>query len=140
MRKLLEKLSKEKLIDIIEDMINVTRDNGLLPYYNKFKDMVEDTAYCMSSTEAKEIVLKMKPYGEVYAMDAIQSTLSANGIPIDERTHIHYYLVMNMYANDARHVAEEWGVPLDKFCFMMAKSFIQDMDAPKYKVEKYFKE
>lgn len=140
MRKLLEKLSKEKLIDIIEGMINVTRDNGLLPYYNKFKDMIEDTAYCMSSTEAKEIVLKMKPYGEVYAMDAIQSTLSANGIPIDERTHIHYYLVMNMYANDARYVAEEWGVPLDKFCFMMAKSFIQDMDAPKHKVEKYFKE
>lgn len=31
-------------------------------------------------------------------------------------------------------------MPVDKFCFVMAKSFINDVDANKYKVEKYFTE
>lgn len=37
-------------------------------------------------------------------------------------------------------VAEENNIPVDKFCFVMAKSFINDVDANKYKVEKYFTE
>lgn len=32
-------------------------------------------------------------------------------------------------------VAEENNMPVDKFCFVMAKSFINDVDANKYKVE-----
>lgn len=45
-----------------------------------------------------------------------------------------------MYANDAKQVAEENNMPLEKFCFIMAKTFINDIDGGKFKVEKYFME
>lgn len=78
------------------------------------------------------------PYGETYNMDVVKSMLAANGVEYSDKTCTRYYLAMNMYANDARQVAEENNMPVDKFCFVMAKSFINDIDGGKHKVEKYF--
>lgn len=140
MHKLLIKMSSEELATLIEEIINDMKSNGMLQYYNKYKTEIEDVIYCIKPEEAKEIVWGMKPYGEMYAMDNVKAMIAANGIPTDKTILVRYYLTMNMYANDARQVAEENGLQLDKFCFIMAKSFINDIDAGPHKVEKYFKD
>lgn len=79
-------------------------------------------------------------YAQQSQIQRLQKMLEANSVPYDTRTLVRYYLTMNMYGNDAKQVAEENNMPVDKFCFVMAKSFINDVDANKYKVEKYFTE
>lgn len=133
-------MSSEELATIIEEVIADMKANGMIQYYNKYKNEIEEIVYCIKPEEAKEIVWGMKPYGEMYAMDTVKAMMAANGIPVEEKLTVKYYLTMNMYANDARQVAEENGLKLDKFCFIMAKSFINDIDAGPHKVEKYFKD
>lgn len=138
MHKKLEVLSKEEMVDIVDNMLDEMRRIGNSTQYEHFKDMVECKIYTITPTKANEIVGRMRPSGELFSMDNVRNMLSNNGILYDEKKCVEYYLCMNMYANDARRVAEENGMPLDKFCYVMAKSFIEDEDAPKYKVEKYF--
>lgn len=140
MHKLLMKMSIEELANLVDEMVTDMKSSGMLQYYNKYKAEVEDMVYCIKPEEAKEIVWGMKPYGEMFAMDNVKAMITANGIPADRTTLVRYYLTMNMYANDARQVAEENNLQLDKFSFIMAKSFINDIDGVPHKVEKYFKE
>lgn len=52
---------------------------------------------------------------------------------------VEYYLCMNMFYNDFKAYPEAKRLDINEFCLMMSKHFINDVDAPKYKVEKYFK-
>lgn len=134
----LERLSKEKMICILMDVQEEMKKQGMTAQYNMLKDMIEDKVYCIDKDEASTIVRQMKPYGEVYNMDTVKTMIQSNGVEYTEKNWIRYYLCMNMYANDARQVAEENNMPVEKFCFVMAKSFINDIDGDKHKVEKYF--
>ena len=87
---------------------------------------------------SRDIVKRMQPYGEMFGMDVVKNMLTANSVPCDTKVAVRYYLCMNMYANDAKQVADENNMPLEKFCFVMAKTFINDIDGGKHKVEKYF--
>lgn len=134
----LQKLDKQDLISVIEEMINDLKAVGMTAQYNRYKEKVEEKVYHITPDKAKEMTRRMRPYGEMYPMDTVKSMMVSNGVPYEEKSCIKYYLAMNMYANDARQVAEENDMPLEKFCFVMAKTFVNDVDAPKYKVEKYF--
>ena len=134
----LKKLDKEDIICIMDYIMDDMKTSNMTSYLDKYKAMIEDKVYCITKEQAREIVRDMKPYGEVYSMDTVRTMLAANGIDYDEKACTRYYLTMNMYANDARQVAEENNMPVDKFCFVMAKSFINDVDGGKHKVEKYF--
>lgn len=134
----LRKLDKEDIMDIVEYIIDDMKASNMTSYLDRYKEMIEDKVYCITKEQAREIVRDMKPYGETYNMDVVKSMLAANGVEYSDKTCTRYYLAMNMYANDARQVAEENNMPVDKFCFVMAKSFINDIDGGKHKVEKYF--
>lgn len=133
-------LPAEELADIIECVMEDMKMSGMATYYNKYKEKIDDKIYHISKDKAHEIVRRMKPYGEMFTMDTVKNMTTGNGIPYDDNTCIKYYLCMNMYANDAKQVAEENNMSVEKFCFVMAKSFINDMDGGKHKVEKYFTE
>lgn len=134
----LRKLDKEDIMYIVEYIIDDMKASNMTSYLDRYKEMIEDKVYCITKEQAREIVRDMKPYGETYNMDVVKSMLAANGVEYSDKTCTRYYLAMNMYANDARQVAEENNMPVDKFCFVMAKSFINDIDGGKHKVEKYF--
>jgi hypothetical protein len=46
---------------------------------------------------------------------------------------------MNMFYNDYKTYADSKRLDIREFCFEMSKLYINDIDAPKHKVEKYFK-
>ena len=99
---------------------------------------LECLAYTYSADEAKQIVLKMSPYGEHWSMDKIKAFIASRGI--SDKQQIHYYLVMNMMYNDYIQTAEMFGQKDNPdFYFMLAKNFIEDADGVDFKVEKYFK-
>lgn len=137
----LAKLDKEQLEEVVEHMLHSTKETGAGTLYHRFEEIIEDAMYSIDKEHAKEIVHHMRPYGEHFSMDTVRTMLQSHGVEhSDNNVCIRYYLVMNMYANDSKHVAEEFSIPCDKFCFAMAKSFINDIDASKHKVEKYFTE
>jgi hypothetical protein len=103
----------------------------------KYETMIAHKLYHIDESEAQHIVKNMKPYGEVYSMSDISEILARMQIPTDKC--IKYYLCMNMYYNDYKTYAESKRLDLKEFCFEMSKLFINDMDAPKHKVESYFK-
>lgn len=140
MHKKLERLDKEKVICIVEDILEEMKKVGMTAQYNMFMDVINEHVYSINKDEAMTIVRNMRPYGEVYNMDTVKNMIQANGVEYTDKNCIRYYLCMNMYANDAKQVAEENNMPVEKFCFVMAKSFINDIDGDKHKVEKYFTE
>lgn len=140
MHKKLAKLNEQQLIDLIEDIFEDMKENNMTAIYNKYMDKVNEIAYHITENKAKDIVRHMQPYSEMFSMEMVRNMLTANNIPYEDNACVKYYLCMNMYANDAKQVAEENNMPLEKFCFIMAKTFINDIDGGKFKVEKYFME
>lgn len=138
MHKKLMKLSESNMLEILEKMFDALKEYNMTEIYDKYMEEIDDIVYCIPDDKAKEIVKRMQPYGEMFSMDIVKNMLIANAVPCDNKVLVRYYLCMNMYANDARQVAEENNMPLEKFCFIMAKTFINDIDACKHKVEKYF--
>lgn len=137
----LAKLNKEQLENVVEHILHSTKETGAGTLYHRFEEIIEDEVYSIDKEHAKEIVAHMRPYGEMFSMDSVRTMLQSHGVEhSDAHVCIRYYLVMNMYANDSKHVAEEFSIPFDQFCFAMSKSFINDIDADKHKVEKYFTE
>lgn len=136
MRHKLMKLSNEDLKDIICDMLEESHHLDEEEYH-KFKSIIEDKVYRFSKDEAEHIVRNMKPHGQVFSFNQCKELIHEH---LTEHQYIEYYLCMNMYANDSKHVADQVGMPLDKFCYHMAQSFINDIDAGPHKVEKYFTE
>lgn len=105
-------------------------------FYEEVMDNLCSIAYHISDDKAKEIVRSMRPYGEKWTMETIESFLRSkrNAFEI-----VSWYLVMNMMYNDYRSTASMVGMSEDtEFYYSMSKDFIEDEDAKKHKVEKYF--
>lgn len=132
----LQKLNKANLEDILCAVMN-DLDKISKPLLEKYENMIEEKLYTITEEEALHIVSNMKPYGEVYSMLDIKDILARMQISSD--CAIKYYLCMNMYYNDYKTYAESKRLDLKEFCFEMSKLFINDTDAPKHKVENYFK-
>lgn len=123
---------EEILCDIIEDL-----DTHHSDLSNKYRKVLMEMLYGIDDEEAMNIVKSMVPYGEVYTWDEVEALLRQMGKSLDETKH--YYLCMNMYNNDCRKYPESKRLDVKEFCYSMADMFINDEDAPMYKVEKYFK-
>jgi hypothetical protein len=132
----LSKLSKETLEDILCDLLeDVGKINHSLS--QKYDDIIEDELYYIDEMEAMKIVRSFKPYGEVYSMADVKELLTKMQISADKV--LKYYLCMNMSYNDYKSYPESKRLDVKEFCFEMSKLFINDIDAPKHKVAKYFK-
>lgn len=132
----LSKLSKSSLEEILEElMTDLGNTNKVLE--QKYEDIICNELYYIDDTEAYTIVKNMKPYGEVCSIQEIMDILNKHGIP--ETKCIKYYLCMNMFYNDYKSYIDLHKLDPKEFCFEMSKLFINDVDAPKHKVEKYFK-
>lgn len=136
MKHKLMKLSIEDLREIICEMLEESSHLGDVEHH-KFKEIIYNKVYHFSTEQSEHIVKEMKPYGQVFPLEHCKNIIEEH---LTEYDYLKYYLVMNMYANDSRTVADTLEVPLDRFCYMMAKTFINDIDAAPYKVEKYFTE
>lgn len=132
----LSKLSKETLEDILCDLMeDVGRVNK--PLTEKYDAIIEEELYYIDDAEAMKIVRSFKPYGEIFSMADVKELLSRMQIPVDK--YLKYYLCMNMFYNDYKSYPESKRLDVKEFCFEMSKMFINDVDAPKHKVAKYFK-
>lgn len=136
MKHRLTKLDREDLEEIICEMLEEAEHLSSSEYI-KFKHFIEEKIYHFNKAQAEHIVQNMKPYGQVFSMAQCKEIIPEH---LEEYCYIRYYLCMNMYANDSKSVSEALNVPLDKFCYHMAHTFINDIDAGEYKVEKYFTE
>lgn len=134
----LSKVSRESLEEVLYSMI-AELEEAQNPIIDKYIDDIEDELYSISKEEAQTIVHHFKPYSEVYSYMKVEEMLANKGIEIDECVVLDYYLVMNMMYNDFKHVAEAHNLDVKEFCYDMSKAFIDDIDAPKYKVKKYFR-
>lgn len=133
----LSKLSKECLEDILCDVMDdLNKYNKQLA--DKYDSVIDDELYYIDEMDAMKIVRSFKPYGEVFSMTEVKDTLAKQQVPADYCTK--YYLCMNMFYNDYKTYAESKRLDIKDFCFEMSKLFINDIDAPKHKVAKYFKE
>ena len=132
----LSKLSKSSLEGVVNSMLE-DLDTEKSPLLNKYEDLICEMLYYIDENEAIKIVKNMKPFGEYYTMDTVENTLTNAAINYDDL--IEYYLCMNMFYNDYKTYPESKRMDINDFCLNMSKLFINDIDAPKYKVEKYFK-
>ena len=131
----LSKLSKNSLEGVVTSMLEDLEKESH-PLAEKYDDLICEMLYYIDDQEAEHIVKNMKPYGEVYSIENIESTLEKNGI--NHENTIDYYLDMNMFYNDFKAYPESKRLDVNEFCFEMSKMFINDIDAPKHKTEKYF--
>lgn len=132
----LSKLSKDTLEDILCDLLeDVSRINR--PLSEKYDTIIEEELYYIDDAEAMRIVRNFKPYGEVFSMADVKEHLAKMQIHSDKC--LKYYLCMNMFCNDYKSYPESKRLDVKEFCFEMSKMFINDIDAPKHKVAKYFK-
>lgn len=132
----LSKIEKEDLEDIVCDILDELKVCEV-HLFEKFSEMLEDILYGIDETEAVDIVHSFEPNGETFSMERVKEILRKVGIAED--ACIDYYLTMNMFYNDYKSYAESKRLDLQDFCFEMSKLFINDTDAPKHKVAKYFK-
>lgn len=131
----LSRIEKESLENIVCDILDEVKMCDM-HLYKKLSDMLEDILYGIDETEAVDIVHSFEPNGETFSMERVKEILRKTGI--DENACIDYYLTMNMFYNDFKSYAESKRLDLQEFCLEMSKLFINDVDAPKYKVAKYF--
>lgn len=132
----LKKLSKCSLEEILCDLMDEIEETDK-ELFEKYEEIIEDELYDIDESEALQIARDMKPYGDVFTMNEVKETLSKMQIPQNEC--IQYFLCMNMFYNDYKSYAESKRLDIKDFCFEMSRLFINDIDAPKHKVIKYFK-
>lgn len=105
--------------------------------YDKFLEEAEDIMFEIEPEKAKEIVIAMKPFGQRWTMEEIKEHLKTRGI--SEKINC-YYMVMNMMYNDYNRTAKQYNSDVPEFYFDLSFDFINDVDAKRHKVEKYFME
>ena len=128
------KASMEWLLCVEDKVWERLEDLDPKCYESKLTEL-EDKLYCLSEGEAREIVRKMRPYGEYWSIDQIEDFLDSRG---DENI-VEYYLCMNMARNDYYNVASSYGLQDDpEFYYKIARDFIRDEDGKPYKVARYF--
>jgi len=125
---------KEKMDKIYYDMADWLKENNK-EWYDKFHEEAEDIIYEIDENKAREIVMGMLPYGQRWTMDEVKNVMHSKGV--NEKA-ICYYLCMNMAYNDFSRTARQYGLDVPEFYFDIACDFINDTDAKKHKVQKYF--
>ena len=139
------KEKKKKIVDdgSIEEMYNLSDMLDELAHtvkqfdenlYNKYKMELYKMAYGDVLTEkmAKEIISNMRPYGEKFSIEdsrEIQDRFGMNNI-----NDVDYWIVLNMSFNDYRDLFEDNIEMYARF----TRDFIEDEDAKKGKVFRYF--
>lgn len=104
--------------------------------YDEIKMKLKKLAYSIDRPTAETIVRNMRPKGQMWSYDQIQSYVNGKGI---HECITNWYLVMNMCYNDYYATAKNFGYANDAdFYYSLAKDFIEDPDAEPFKVEKYF--
>lgn len=131
----LYKLDRADLECMFSDLISDVRDKNP-ELASKYLDELEDYIYSISIEEAQSIVKEMKPIGEKYSYEIVESTLANR--ELEESDIIDYYLVMNMFYNDYKTVLDKYNMNSKEIITEFTTAFIEDEDAPKYKTEKYF--
>ena len=122
-----------KLSDTLDEVLHTLKqyDESL---YDKYKMELYGMAYgdVLNEEMAKDIILKMRPYGEKFSLEQskeIQERYGMNSInPID------FWVVINSAYNDQRDLL---GDNIEMYA-IYTKNFIMDEDAKKGKVFKYF--
>lgn len=132
----LSKISKDDLENLICDMLtDLETVNSEL--CDKYSDMIEDILYDICDEDIITIVHSFKPHGEAFNQDKVKEILLQKSKSIDECND--YYLAMNMMYNDFKTYAEMKRLDVQDFCYELAKLFINDIDAPDHKIQRYFK-
>ena len=128
-----KKEDMECLSDMLSEVIYMLKDDHY-DKYEKYKTKLYGMAYGYKFDEdmAKEIVEDMKPLGEYWDMKTTKSVREQYNINIDDYT---FYVVMNSLANDYQDAIKLEEV---ETYVKMAYAFINDEDAIKDKVWKYF--
>lgn len=137
----MEKLNRATKYELETFIYNIMEDlrtqNPKLA--EKYKDEIDGRVYYISPEDANQIVRGMKPFGEKFTREAVKSTLLEKHVMADECTLTYYYLTMNMVCNDYNLLFEKYPTINNKeVYYLFSKCFIDDIDAPKYKVNKYF--
>ena len=135
----LQKASREDLEEMIRTLMdNLEIDSPEL--FNKYKSEVEDYIYAIDLDEATDIVRNMKPMGEKFSYNAVESYLASKGMNLEESELVKYYTVMNMFANGYKRIFDKYPqINTTEMYYEFTNCFINDEDAPKHKVGKYFK-
>ena len=139
-RKYIEKIGENgniedmnKLGDMLTDIIYDTKESHP-EIYKKYKKKLMGMAYNYEIDEelAHEIVEDMKPLGEYWSMDTIKSAIGD-----DKHRLVDMYVVMNSLANDYQNI-----ISLEdaETYIKMAHAWLDDEDAKKHKLWKYFVE
>lgn len=123
----------ECLSDMLTDVINVLKEEDH-DKYEHYKKKLYGMAYDYKFNEemARDLVEEMRPLGEFWDMQTTATVRNQYGIPIDDYT---FYVVMNSLANDYNGAISTSEV---ETYVKMAQAFINDEDAVKNKVWKYF--
>ena len=135
----IKKASREDLEEMFRTLMdNLEIDSPEL--FNKYKSDVEDYIYAIDLDEATNIVRNMKPMGEKFSYSTVESYLVGKGMNLEESELVKYYLVMNMFANDFKKIFDKYPqINTTEMYYEFTNCFINDEDAPKHKVGKYFK-
>ncbi|MBR5303429.1 MAG: hypothetical protein IKU37_01215 [Candidatus Gastranaerophilales bacterium] len=123
----------ECLSDMLSDVIYMLKDEHY-DKYEKYKMKLYGMAYGYQFNEdmAHEIVEDMKPLGEYWDMKTTTSVKNQYSINVDDCT---FYVVMNSLVNDYHDAINPEEV---ETYVKMAYAFINDEDAKRDKVWKYF--
>lgn len=125
---------KEQMDAIYYKMADFLKEHNP-EWYKKFHDEAEDVAYEIDAEEAKRIVAAMKPHGQHWSMGEVENYLKTRGINEKIKS---FYLAMNMAYNDYSRTAKQHNLDVPEFYFDIAFDFINDIDAGRHKVAKYF--
>lgn len=128
-----KKEDMECLSDMLSDVIYLLKDEHY-DKYEKYKMKLYGMAYGYKFDEemAHEIVEKMRPLGEYWDLETTTSVKNQYNIIAD---NYEFYVVMNSLANDYHEAISTEEV---ETYVKMAYAFMNDEDAKKGKVWKYF--
>lgn len=129
-----DRTKKELMDDVYYKMGDYIRQANP-DMYKTLYDEAEAIIYHIDDEQARQIVMAMQPYGQRWSCDEIKEYLATKGIMEKKKC---YYLVMNMMYNDYCRTAKLYNLDVPEFYFDLSYDFINDADAKKHKVEKYF--
>lgn len=130
-----KKYGEDKVMDMAEWAFGMLEQSDHRSY-TEIMDKMEKLAYSITKEDAEKIVRSMRPRGEVWTYEQVKEYIGTHGI-IDKC--VEYYLAMNMAKNDYYNTASTLGAQDNvEFYFNIANDFINDVDADKHKIGKYF--
>jgi hypothetical protein len=128
-----KKEDMENLSDMLEDLIYKMKEYDE-ECYHKYKMKLYGMAndYKFDKDYAIELVSDMRPIGEMWSIDTTNKVKSQYGITASD---YDFYIVLNSLANDYGKIIDTEDV---ETYVKMANAFINDVDAKKNKVWRYY--